>query len=54
MSAYFLDLLQGLTTLKALGRSREQVEIVKKVSENYRQTTMSVLRVTFLSAFRSS
>ena len=24
MSAYFLDVLQGLTTLKALGRSREQ------------------------------
>ncbi len=50
MSAYFLDVLQGLTTLKALGRSKDQVEMIKKVSEQYRQTTMGVLRVTFLSA----
>lgn len=50
MSAFFLDVLQGLTTLKALGRSNDQVEMIKKVSEQYRQTTMGVLRVTFLSA----
>ena len=50
MSAYFLDVLQGLTMLKSLGRSRDQVAIIKKVSEQYRQSTMSVLRVTFLSA----
>jgi ATP-binding cassette subfamily C protein CydCD len=50
MSAYFLDVLQGLTTLKTLGRSRDQIEVIKKVSEHYRQTTMGVLRVTFLSA----
>ncbi|HEX9091551.1 MAG TPA: ABC transporter transmembrane domain-containing protein, partial [Anaerolineales bacterium] len=50
MSAYFLDVLQGLTTLKSLGRSRDQVAIIKKVSEQYRQSTMSVLKVTFLSA----
>lgn len=50
MSAYFLDVLQGLVTLKSLGRSRDQVEVIKKVSEQYRQTTMGVLRVTFLSA----
>ncbi len=50
MSAYFLDVLQGLTTLKFLGRSRDQVKEIKKVSEQYRQSTMSVLKVTFLSA----
>ena len=50
MSAYFLDVLQGLTTLKFLGRSRDQIELIKKVSEQYRQSTMSVLKVTFLSA----
>ncbi len=50
MSAYFLDVLQGLTTLKSLGRSRDQIDVIKKVSENYRQSTMSVLKVTFLSA----
>ncbi len=50
MSAYFLDVLQGLTTLKFLGRSRDQIEVIKKVSEQYRQSTMSVLKITFLSA----
>jgi ATP-binding cassette, subfamily C, bacterial CydD len=50
MSAYFLDTLQGLTALKALGRSREQAGRIERVSERYRATTMGVLRVTFLSA----
>lgn len=50
MSAYFLDVLQGLTTLKQFGRSREQIETIHQVSERYRQTTMGVLRITFLSA----
>lgn len=50
MSAYFLDTLQGLSTLKALGRSHEQGERIALVSESYRAVTMSVLRITFLSA----
>ncbi len=51
MSAHFLDVLQGLTTLKMLGRSRKQIETIAQVSERFRDTTMSVLRVAFLSAF---
>ena len=50
MSAYFLDVLQGLTTLKSFGRSKDQVQVIRKVSEQYRESTMSVLKVTFLSA----
>lgn len=50
MSAYFLDVIQGLTTLKTLGRSQEQAATVAQVSERFRQVTMRVLRVTFLSA----
>lgn len=50
MSAHFLDVLQGLTTLKLLGRSRQQVQTIAQVSERFRETTMGVLRVTFLSA----
>lgn len=50
MSAYFLDMLQGLTTLKLFGRSRSQAEGVARVGESFRRTTMAVLRVTFLSA----
>ncbi len=50
MNAYFLDVLQGLTTLKILGRSRAQARLIARVSERYRDVTMGVLRVTFLSA----
>jgi ATP-binding cassette subfamily C protein CydCD len=50
MSAYFLDILQGLPTLKMLGRSRDQVQVISQVSRQFRNTTMDVLRVAFLSA----
>ena len=50
LSAYFLDTLQGLVTLKLLGRSQAQGERIASNSEQYRQATMKVLRVTFLSA----
>jgi ATP-binding cassette subfamily C protein CydD len=50
MSAHFLDVLQGLTTLKILGRSREQTEAIARVSYRFGQTTLGVLRVAFLSA----
>jgi ATP-binding cassette, subfamily C, bacterial CydD len=51
MSAHFLDTLQGLTTLKLLGRSQERAAEIQAVSERYRLATMNVLRITFLSAF---
>ena len=50
MSAHFLDVLQGLTTLKILGRSRQQVEVIALISDRFRRTTLGVLRVAFLSA----
>ena len=50
MSAHFLDVLQGLTTLKLFGRSRDQITIIRQISERFRDTTMSVLRIAFLSA----
>ncbi len=50
LSASFLDALQGLTTLKILGRSRAQVEKIAQQSDQFRQKTMDVLKVTFLSA----
>ena len=51
LSAHFLDELQGLTTLKLLGRSRQQIETIAQVSRRFRDATLSVLRVAFLSAF---
>jgi thiol reductant ABC exporter CydD subunit len=50
MSAHFLDVLQGLTTLKLLGRSREQLQVIAQISDQFRGATMGVLRVTFISA----
>lgn len=51
MSAHFLDMLQGLTTLKLFGRSKEQAAVIGRVSEAFRKNTISVMRVAFLSAF---
>jgi ATP-binding cassette subfamily C protein CydD len=50
MSAHFLDVLQGLPALKLLGRAREQAEGIAQISDDYRRSTMHVLRVAFLSA----
>jgi ATP-binding cassette subfamily C protein CydD len=50
MSAFFLDTLQGLQELKILGRSRERGGEIRQVSEQYRNTTLEVMRLTFLSA----
>ncbi len=47
MSAYFLDMLQGLPTLKIFGRSHEQGDNIAAISEKYGQTTMDVLRTAF-------
>jgi ATP-binding cassette subfamily C protein CydD len=51
LGADFLDTLQGLTTLKTLGRSRDYADHVDEMSNRYRLATMDVLRITFLSAF---
>jgi thiol reductant ABC exporter CydD subunit len=50
LSAHFLDTLQGLTTLKLLGQSRQQAQAVGAVSDQYRRATLDVLKVAFLSA----
>jgi ATP-binding cassette subfamily C protein CydD len=50
MSAHFLDVLQGLATLKLFARSREQVRTIARISDQFRETTLGVLRVAFLSA----
>lgn len=51
LSAHFLDVLQGLTTLKQFGRSKIQSATIGRLSEQYRRISMKVLRVAFLSAF---
>jgi len=50
MSAHFLDVLQGLATLKLFNRSREEIRAIARISDWHRDATMKVLRVAFLSA----
>ena len=51
MNAHFLDVLQGLTTLKLFGRNTVEEERVRTVSERFRRATMSTLRIAFFSSF---
>jgi len=49
MSAHFLDVMQGLTTLKLFGRSQAQQERIARISDRFRDKTLQVLRYAFLS-----
>ena len=50
LSGHFLDVVSGLPTLKVFGRSRAQVRTIRDVTDSYRRTTMSTLRLAFLSS----
>jgi ATP-binding cassette, subfamily C, bacterial CydD len=49
MGAHFLDALQGLPTLKAFGGVAAEGEKVERVSGEFRERTLKVLRYAFLS-----
>ncbi|WP_299739795.1 thiol reductant ABC exporter subunit CydD [Rossellomorea sp. y25] len=49
-SGRFLDTLQGLTTLKLLGRGEQQKEGIRSASLDFREATMEVLKTAFLSS----
>ena len=51
MSGQFLDAVQGLSTIKALGAGSRMTALVGDAAETYRRDTMAVLRIAFLSAF---
>lgn len=50
LGGHFLDVIQGLTTLKLFNASRREARVVERISEEYREATMKVLRVAFLSS----
>ena len=50
LSGHFLDVVAGLPTLAVFGRAKAQVATVRRVTEQYRRTTMGVLRAAFLSS----
>jgi ATP-binding cassette subfamily C protein CydD len=50
MSGYFLDRLQGLATLKLFGQATQELVNINKVADDFREKTMAVLRIAFLSS----
>ncbi len=50
MNGYFLDRLEGLTTLKLFGQTAAELKAISKVSAVVREKTMTVLRIAFLSS----
>lgn len=50
MSGQFLETLRGLTTLRLLNAHHAYVDRVSSNAESFRERTMSVLRVAFLSS----
>jgi ATP-binding cassette subfamily C protein CydD len=50
LGGHFLDVVQGLPTLKAFGRAKFQEKVISKVTSEYRSAAMATLRVAFLSA----
>ena len=51
MSGHLLDLIRGLPDIRICSAVKREAEAVARVSEQYRLSTMGVLRVAFLSAF---
>jgi len=50
MGAHFLDVIQGLTTLKLFNASRREAAVIARISDDYRHSTMQVLRLAFLTS----
>ena len=50
LSARFLDSLQGLTTLRLFNATRREAEVIAQITNEYRESTVDVLRIAFLSA----
>ncbi|MEV0082375.1 thiol reductant ABC exporter subunit CydD [Saccharopolyspora sp. NPDC050642] len=50
LSGQLLELIRALPVLTAFGRARAQGEVVRRVSDSHRRTTIATLRIAFLSA----
>ena len=47
LSGHFLDVLQGITTLKLLVVTKDQIKVIGRLSEEFKDSTLRVLRVAF-------
>ena len=50
LSGHFLDRLRGMETLRVFGRGNAELENIRLASQDFRQRTMEVLRLAFLSS----
>ncbi len=50
LGGHFLDVVEGLATLKVFGRAAAQIAVIRRVTDEHRRATMATLRVAFLSA----
>jgi thiol reductant ABC exporter CydD subunit len=50
LAGHFLDVVAGLPTLKVFGRARAQASAIREITDRYRRSAISTLRVTFLSS----
>jgi thiol reductant ABC exporter CydD subunit len=50
LAGHFLDVVAGLPTLKVFGRAKAQAATIREITERYRRSALSTLRVTFLSS----
>ena len=50
LGGHFLDVVEGLPTLKLFGRAQAQTAVIREVTDAHRHATMRTLRVAFLSA----
>lgn len=51
MNGHLLDLLRGIQTLRSFSMDIRQIESVKQTSEGFKNKTLQVLKLSFLSAF---
>ena len=50
LGGHFLDVVEGLPTLRLFGRATAQADVIAEVTDAHRRATMAALRVAFLSA----
>jgi thiol reductant ABC exporter CydD subunit len=50
LAGHFLDVVAGLPTLKVFGRAKEQARAIRAVTDEYRRSTVSTLRLAFASS----
>lgn len=50
LGSHFLDVVQGIVTLKLFDRSQAQTQVIEAGADEFRRRTMQVLRLAFLSS----